>query len=60
MLTLANGTEVRILEELSSVVVVQEVDPCGFDSDGDFIFQNYNLSKKHHKGKLLLDGRAII
>lgn len=60
MLTLIDGTKVRILNELNSVVVVEELEPCGFDSEGEFIFQAHNISKKHHKGRLLLDGVSII
>lgn len=60
MLTLTDGTEVKILNESDKLVLVQEVTPCGFDSEGEFIFQTHNLSKKHHKGKLLFMGVSII
>ena len=58
MLTLKNGVQVKT--EASNVVKVVEIEPCGFDSNGEAMFQSYCLSKKHHKGSLLLDGVAII
>ena len=60
MLTLKNGVQVKIVSESSNVVKVVEVEPCGFDSNGDAMFQEYCLSKKHHKGSLILDGVSII
>ena len=56
MLTLKNGVQVKIVSESSNVVKVVEVEPCGFDSNGEVMFQSYCLSKKRHKGSLLLDG----
>ncbi|QXN60072.1 hypothetical protein KUA24_5 [Vibrio phage HNL01] len=60
MLTLKNGTNVRIVEETNLVVKVVEINPCGFTVNGDQMFQTYTLSKKHHKGSLLLDGTPIL
>ena len=60
MLTLKNGTKVRILSESKNIIKVVETESCGFDSKGGEMFQTYVLSKTHHKGYLLLDGLAII
>lgn len=60
MLTLKNGQQVRITSESKSVVTVVCVEPCGVSQGGEFIFQTYRLSKKHHKGSLLSDGVAVI
>lgn len=60
MLKLKNGTEVRIIKELDHVVVVEAVESQGYDLAGRHMFQRYNLSKKNHKGLLLLDGVIIL
>lgn len=60
MLTLKNGVQVKIVLETSNLVKVVEVESCGFDSNGDAMFQSYCLSKKYQKGSLLLDGVSII
>ncbi|AUR91559.1 hypothetical protein NVP1161O_117 [Vibrio phage 1.161.O._10N.261.48.C5] len=60
MLTLKNGTQVQIIRETSNLVIVEAVESQGFDSEGDHMFQRLNLSKKHHKGGLLLDGVSVI
>ena len=60
MLTLKNGTQVRIIRETSNLVIVECLNSQGFDSNGDHMFQRFNLSKKFHKGGLLLDGVSIL
>lgn len=60
MLKLKNGVQVRIVKELANVVTVEAVNGCGFDSSGNEIKEVWHLSKKHHKGALLLDGVSII
>ena len=60
MLTLKNGTPVRIIRETSKIVIVESLESQGFDSNGDHMMQLFNLSKKHHKGGLLLDGVSIL
>jgi len=61
MLTLkSTGTQVRIISESKRVVIVEEVNADHFDSNGVPVFFQQCLSKKHHKGSLLLDGIAII
>lgn len=60
MLILKNGTPVRIIRETSNLVIVEGLKSQGFDSEGDHVFQRFNLSKKYHKGILLLDGVSII
>lgn len=59
MLTLKNGTEVELVRE-SDFVVVNSKDASYFDEDGLPVKETFHLSKKHHKGSLLLDGVAII
>lgn len=60
MLTLKNGTQVRIIRETSNLVIVESVDSQGFDSEGEHMFQRFNLSKKHHKGALLLNNVSVL
>ena len=60
MLTLKNGTPVRIILETTNLVIVEGLEYQGFDSEGDHMFQRFNLSKKYHKGGLLLDGVSIL
>ncbi len=61
MLTLkACGTEVRIVNETALMVIVEEVKVDHFDFRGEPVFFQKRLSKKYHKGSLLLDGEAVI
>lgn len=60
MLTLKNGVQVRIVKESVNVVTVESLVGCGFDSLGNEIKEVWHLSKKHHKGALLLDGISIL
>lgn len=59
-LTLKNGTEVKIVSESENVVKVVSKYHSGFDCYGNEYRQTYTLSKRLHKGHLLLGGVAII
>lgn len=60
MLTLSNGTKVKIVAEGILTVTCQGLDCVGYDGKGNEMFNRYTLSKKRHKGELLLDGVVII
>ncbi|MCP4985719.1 MAG: hypothetical protein GY928_06485 [Colwellia sp.] len=53
------GIEVSIVSESENTILVQEVQSCGWYENGDPMFQQLVVSKKRHKGFLLLDGTAI-
>ena len=60
MLTLKTGVQVKIISESAKVVTVQAVESCGYNSNGDLMFETFNLSKKHHKGALLLNNISVL
>ena len=59
-LKLKNGTEVRVIRESDFVVVVEAKEASYFDENGLPVKETFCLSKRSHKGYLLLDGVPVI